>query len=163
MLALWEFFWDEPTWTGSPAPTPPSPPPPSPPPAPSTPLPPPAEGGAGHGQGHGNNKHNKHEEFPSVNLQDFWDTRETYLRSLMEPAPAPQIDNESEANAAYEERQQQLEQLHSDRSDAITALRFSNDIDEMKERGALITSLNDRISSLTSKQGFARFMRKAKP
>lgn len=154
MLALWEYFWD---WDGT-SPSPPPPPPPSPPPAPSTPLPPPSDGSVGGGKGH-----KKHDELTSVNLQDFWDTRERYLQSLMEPPPGPDIEMESEANRAYEERQQQLEQLHSDRSDAITSLRFSNDITEMKERGALITELNDRISQLTSKQGFARFMRKGDP
>jgi hypothetical protein len=86
--------------------------------------------------------------------------REKYLRSIqpITPAPRPVEEYTAEANSKYVERQQQLEQLQSDKAAAVIALRSAADIKTMKRIGGQIAELNAKIATLTAKQSVARFL-----
>lgn len=97
--------------------------------------------------------------------REHWDVREAYLRSLFPPeipqAPPPDTtaaEYERRANAAYEARKAQLEQLNADRAAAVEALRAADSIETLKQQGAKISEINDKITELSGKQAVSRFM-----
>lgn len=148
--ALYFYFWSD--WSGAPSP------PPAPAPAPPAVPSPTDSGGGGKKKGRGKPKADYVPFDP-----DFWDAREAYLRTLypeIPPAPSPDdvSDYERRANAAFEERAKQIEQLNAERAEAITALRFAADIKTMQAHGSRIAEINAKIIELTGKQNIARFM-----
>lgn len=135
--ALWHFFWTTDDWTGAPPAPVPTPPPP-----PAVPLPPPPAPGDGSGGGHG-------KDYPvnEVVPPDFWDIRESYLRSLFPPEAPPPPEPETDWSA-WEERQRQLAAAQAERSNAVAAMRGTKDIAEMKAVGAKIKELAAKIDAL---------------
>lgn len=134
---LFFFFWD------ADAPVAPPPPPPPPPPG--------AGGGASRG---------KPESYIPFTDQ-YWDAREAYLQSLFNRThPQRQVaeDYERRANAEYEARKAQLEDLNAERATLILKLRHCETISEMKAHGVRIAAINAKIHELMGKQAVTRFM-----
>lgn len=134
---LFFFFWDPDA--------PVAPPPPPPPPDPG------AGGGAGRGTDH-----------VYIPFSDqYWDTREIYLQSLFDRTHPQRLvaeDYERRANAEYEARKQQLEELNAERATLILKLRHCTTVAEMKDHGARILAINAKIHELMGKQAVSRFM-----
>jgi hypothetical protein len=135
-LALLEFFW-----TGSaPAPTP-------------APTPDPGSGGGSHGKGHGKGK-GKLDPFYEGRVDDsFWDTREAYLRSIYaetldEEPPLPVVEASPDIPPAPPPPVVVafLPRYVAERAAAITALRLSENLTQLKANGARLIELNRTIA-----------------
>lgn len=145
------FFWD----TNAPV-------------APPPPVPP--EPGAGAGLGSNNVGADgsipigtKRIEYVPMSREQ-WDAREAYLRSLQPPEPPPPpmpdlaAEYDRQANAAYQLRKNQIEELNAERAERIQKLRHCDSVAEMLQHGKRIESINDKIHELTGAQAVHRFM-----
>lgn len=141
MLAIWEYFWDETEWTGSPpAPTP------APSPAPSTVVP-------GSGGGHA----------PYTPADDeYWNLRATYLEYLnpskkrISPAPPPQTPAPAPTPRSAPLTIAHLPRLTAERTIAVETANAARTAQELSARFERLKQLDATIKKLRRQRRNAR-------